>query len=53
VLRSYARPCDGNCSALDPPYDGCASRIMLRAAKTLRVRIVAAAGSPCRLRIVR
>jgi hypothetical protein len=53
VLRSYARPCDGNCGLLDPASDGCSANVRLRAGTTTRIRIVAPPGSPCRLRIVR
>jgi hypothetical protein len=53
VLRSFARPCDGNCSRLDPPTDGCATRISLRAGTSLRIRVVAPPGSRCRLRMIR
>ena len=53
VVRSYARPCDGNCGLLDPPMDGCTARVRLTANATTRVRIVAPPGSPCRIRIVR
>jgi hypothetical protein len=52
VLRSYARPCDANCSRLDRPTDGCATKILLRAGTTTRVRVVAHPTSPCRLRVV-
>jgi hypothetical protein len=50
VLRSYARPCDGTCSRLDPPMDACRTRLTLRAGAMARVRVVAPPGSPCRLR---
>ena len=48
-LRSWARPCDGNCGYLDPPTDRCSATIRLRASRTTRLRITASAGSPCRI----
>ena len=48
-LRSWARPCDGNCGYLDPPTDRCSAAIRLRTSRTTRIRITARAGSPCRI----
>lgn len=48
-LRSWARPCDGNCNYLDPPTDHCTGTVRLRVGRTTRIRITARAGTPCRI----
>jgi hypothetical protein len=51
-LRSWARPCDGNCNYLDPPTDHCTATIRLRTDRTTRIRITARAGTPCRIALL-
>jgi hypothetical protein len=51
-LRSWARPCDGNCDYLDPATDPCTATVRLRAGRTTRIRITARAGAPCRIELV-
>jgi len=36
---SYQRPCDGNCSLLDPPTDRCARRVRILSAGLTHVRV--------------
>lgn len=38
VLTSFIRPCDGNCSYLDPPSHRCSLRVRLPARATVRLR---------------
>jgi hypothetical protein len=52
-LRSWARPCDGNCGYLDPPTDRCSAGVRVRAGRTTRIRITARAGAPCRIALLR
>lgn len=51
-LRSWARPCDGNCGYLDPPTDRCSAGVRVRAGRTTRIRITARAGTPCKIALV-
>ena len=44
---SYQRACEGNCGSLDPPSDECERVIGVE--REMEVRILAAAGVPCRL----
>ena len=48
---SYQRPCDGNCSRLDPPTDRCSKRVRVYAGETSAVRAVARPGHGCKIRV--
>jgi len=52
-VTSYMRPCDGNCSLLDPPVDRCSGGVQVRAGKINRVIVdLRAPGKGCRIRVV-
>ena len=51
-LRSWARPCDGNCGYLDPPTDRCTATVRVRTGRTTRIRITARAGSACKIALL-
>jgi hypothetical protein len=38
VLRSYIRPCDGNCTVLDPPVNGCSNYVRTGQTATVHLR---------------
>lgn len=44
---SYQRPCDGNCSFLDPPVDRCAATVHVPGGETLFATIVLAQEGGC------
>jgi hypothetical protein len=46
-LRSWVRPCDGNCSVLDPPTDRCARAFRLEPGQGLAATIRVQAARPC------
>lgn len=48
-LRSWQRPCDGNCSVLDPPIDRCSGdfRVTAGRAMTATIRVTPTRG--CRI----
>jgi hypothetical protein len=46
---SFQRPCDGNCSTLDPPVDRCSERVRVYAGETSRVGAVTRPGKGCRM----
>jgi hypothetical protein len=48
---SYQRPCEGNCSTLDPPTDRCSKRVRVYAGETSAVRAVTRPGNGCRIRV--
>ena len=50
-LTSFERPCDGNCSLLDPPTDRCSRRIKVIAHGRTGVRASVRPGRGCRLRV--
>jgi hypothetical protein len=50
-VRSAERPCEGNCSMLDPPDGDCALTVDVPE-EGLTVKIDAAAGRPCRPSVV-
>ena len=50
-LTSFQRPCEGNCSLLDPPTDRCSRRVRVFAGGATSVRVVTRPGSGCRLRV--
>ena len=50
-LTSFERPCDGNCSLLDPPTDRCSRRIKVIAHGRTGVRATVRPGRGCRLRV--
>jgi hypothetical protein len=50
ALRSYVRPCDGNCAALDAPTDECATTFTLETGQVLAVERVMD-GARCTVRI--
>jgi D-alanyl-D-alanine dipeptidase len=46
---SYQRPCDGNCSFLDPPTDRCARRIRILSGGLTEVSVIVRPGRGCRM----
>jgi D-alanyl-D-alanine dipeptidase len=46
---SYQRPCDGNCSLLDPPTDRCARRVRILSGGLTRVRVTLRPYRGCRM----
>jgi len=46
-LRSWVRPCDGNCSVLDPPTDRCGRAFRLAPGRKLVATIRVQAAHPC------
>ena len=51
-VESFQRPCDGNCSLLDPPTDRCSRRVRVYAGESARVRIVTRPGRGCVVRVL-
>jgi hypothetical protein len=49
-LRSFERPCDGNCSLLDPPRERCSRRIRIFAGGRTGVRARVRPHGGCRMR---
>jgi hypothetical protein len=50
-LVSFQRPCDGNCSVLDPPTDTCSREIVVLRDRPVRVRITVRPGAGCTVTI--
>ncbi len=50
-LTSFERPCDGNCSLLDPPVERCSRRITIIAHGRTGVRATVRPGRGCRMRV--
>ena len=48
---SFQRPCDGNCSLLDPPTDRCSTAVQIRAGATVSATVVVTPGQGCRIRL--
>src|SRR5215208_7226697 len=48
---SYQRPCDGNCSRLDPPTDRCSKRVRVYGGESSAARVVTRPGSGCTIRV--
>jgi D-alanyl-D-alanine dipeptidase len=48
-LTSYERPCEGNCSVLDPPAKRCSGRITVIAGGRTGVRVTVRPGRGCRM----
>lgn len=48
---SYQRPCEGNCSVLDPPTDRCSRHVRVYAGERSRVRIVTRPGQGCTMKV--
>ncbi len=46
-IRSYQRPCDGNCGFLDPPTDTCEQPLTIAPDTVTRVHVVTRIGSGC------
>jgi hypothetical protein len=46
-LISFQRPCDGNCSNLDPPTDECSHRIEVEPSEELRELVSLSPGEGC------
>lgn len=46
-LRSWQRPCDGNCDSLDPPTDECSAKFEAHDGARLRASIVVRPGEGC------
>ena len=51
-LRSYQRPCSGNCGILDSPSDGCATRFTLEAEAKVKAAVTVRPGTACPIEIV-
>lgn len=51
-LRSYQRPCNGSCGALEPPSDGCAAGLTLEPGVATRAIITVHPGSACTIDVV-
>jgi hypothetical protein len=49
VLRSADRPCEGNCSMLDPDVAVCTRRVTLKAGTRRVASARATAGRPCEI----
>jgi len=49
VLRSWQRPCEGNCNYLDPPTDECQSALALTSGDHVRAKITLRPGHGCRI----
>ena len=50
-LTSFERPCNGNCSVLDPPAERCSRRIRVIAGGRTGVRVTVRPGRGCRMRV--
>ena len=50
-IVSFQRPCDGNCSVLDPPTDRCSERLRVYAGEPTSIRAVTRPGHGCTIRI--
>jgi hypothetical protein len=54
TVTSFMRPCDGNCSLLDPPVDRCSGPVRVSSRATARVVVdLRAPGRGCRIRVAR
>ncbi|HXJ65582.1 MAG TPA: hypothetical protein VNN79_17640 [Actinomycetota bacterium] len=47
AIRSYQRPCDGNCGLLDAPADICEQSVTIAPGQTTKVHVVIKIGSGC------
>lgn len=50
-IVSFQRPCDGNCSTLDPPTDRCSERVRVYEGEASAARSVTRPGQGCRIRV--
>jgi D-alanyl-D-alanine dipeptidase len=50
-VRSFQRPCNGNCSVLDPPTDSCSRRFKIVPHGRTLVRVTVRPGRGCTMRI--
>lgn len=50
-IVSFQRPCDGNCSVLDPPTDRCSKRVSVYEGERSTVHAVTRPGSGCTIRV--
>jgi hypothetical protein len=50
-LVSFQRPCDPNCSALDPPTDRCSERVRVYAGESTAARAVTRPGKGCTIHV--
>jgi D-alanyl-D-alanine dipeptidase len=50
-VRSFQRPCDGNCGTLDPPMDSCSRRLRVLPRGRTVVRVSVRPGRGCRMRV--
>jgi D-alanyl-D-alanine dipeptidase len=50
-VTSFQRPCDGNCSQLDPPTDRCSRRAIVFRGQSTSVRVVTKPGHGCRIHV--
>lgn len=51
VLKSWQRPCNGNCGYLSPPSDRCQSKVSLPAGGAVRATITLKPGSGCDIKV--
>jgi hypothetical protein len=51
VLKSWQRPCNGNCGYLSPPSDRCQSQLSLPAGGAVRATITLKPGSGCAIEV--
>jgi hypothetical protein len=49
-MTSFQRPCDGNCSYLDPPTDRCSRSFRIEARVPVTATVLVSPGSGCRIR---
>lgn len=52
VIRSYVRPCEAACPALDGPTDSCEVAVDIVAAGSVEVRVDRRPGRPCEASLV-
>jgi hypothetical protein len=53
TLKSWQRPCDGNCGYLDPPTDECSAPVEIAAGADTRVKIEVEPGKGCEIVVPR
>jgi hypothetical protein len=48
---SFQRPCDGNCSYLDPPTDRCSRALVIRRRHPVAAKVEISPGNGCTIRL--
>ena len=51
TLKSWQRPCDGNCGYLDPPTDECSAPVEVTSGADTRVKIEVEPGKGCKIAV--